>query len=165
MGIERERKQTMEKNKEHVDYFIEPIGSETNDRLFRNVFQNREEDVCEQLMCTDGVARNLVRVSDKELAMCIINCRTSELTFHAFKQTEKGIERIYIVFEDDIEDALKGRISLDEAKVTYEDIAQRLPAMPLIPQLKKVLSYPGAAPFNAKQRRRKKVHPVRFSNR
>jgi hypothetical protein len=158
MGVERK---TMEKNKGHIDYFIEPIGGETNDRLFKDILKNREEDVCEGLLCADGVSRNLLRVSETELATCIINSRTSELTFHAFRQTEKGIERIYLVFKDEIDDALTGETSLREAKVTYEDVARLLSTMPLIPPPKKAPSTYGVAPFNAK----KKKLPIRISER
>ncbi len=152
----------MTESKEHIDYFIEPIGGVTNDRLFKDILKNREEDVCEGILCADGVSRNLLRVSVTELATCIINSRTSELTFHVFKRTEKGIERIYIVFNDDIEDALKGRISLDEAKVTYEDIAMLLPKMSLVPPPKQASSTYGVAPFNMKK---KKKLPIRISKR
>jgi hypothetical protein len=158
MGTERKRVIMSQDNRV---YFIEPIGGDTNARLFRDILVGRDEDVCEQHECVDGSKLNLLRVSDVELAMCIVNRRTSGLTFNAFRQTEKGIERIYIVFKDDIEDALEGRIPFDQAKISYEGIAGMLSGMPIIQPPKKVPSTYGVAPFNAK----KKKLPIRISER
>lgn len=134
------------------EFFIEPIGGETNGRLFRDILTGRDEDVCERMECTDGSTPNLLRVSVDDLAMCIVNRRTSGLAFNVFVKTERGIEKIRIVFDEETTEALNGRTDFDKAKIDFKRIAKLLPSMPLESECKlpriPVPSPYGAAPKN-----------------
>lgn len=166
MVVERERN-IMAENA----YYIEPIGTDTNERLFRDLVHNREENVLEEHTCADGVKRNLLQVSVRELANCII-CRTSsKLTFDVFVETAKGTQPIQVVFSEKVEKALKGKIPLDKAEVTIETIMKLLLAMPIhtksavqrtAPLPKPRPSLPGVPLRNAKQ---PQTFPIRISNR
>lgn len=147
------------KNQDQV-YYIEPIGGQTNCQIFQDVFKSRDEDICEGKMCFDGTPRNLLRVDLKDLAICLINQKRSKLSFNVFRQTENGIERLFISFEDQIEAALKGKTSFSEVGITHEEIEQAVSVMPLVPPKRKKHSPLGVFPMNANKCIRK-IIPTR----
>ena len=123
-------------------FYIEPVDSETNRRLFENFLQGRSEDVCEQKKCTEGPPVNVFRVSRTELAKCIINRRTSALNFNIFVDRGEGLVKVQIAFSDSTTNALAQGVASSEVLLTCEHVGRLVEDVALRPISRHKPSFP-----------------------